>query len=253
MGPIKVLVIDSDIAFINELKKYFNNTDINIIYEAFNGIDALNIIHNNSDFDIIVMDIIISNKDGIEVLEEINRLELDKKIIIETSCNSCEMIRKVSELGIDYFLLKPFEYSSLENKILSCFKKKNNMVIDVYRNNIKIALTKLLHELGVPSNVKGYQYIKESIMLVYDNKELENEITKELYPAIARLFSTTVSCVEKSIRHAIDISWNRGNLDVIDDIFGHSIDIEKCKPTNSQFIITIADMLRMDYYKNMEV
>jgi two-component system response regulator (stage 0 sporulation protein A) len=116
-----------------------------------------------------------------------------------------------------------------------------------------VSLTNILHELGVPSNIKGYQYIKESILLLYDNPCLKNAITKELYPKVAYIFSTTISCVERSIRHAIDVSWNRGNLEFIDEVFGHSLDIEKCKPTNSEFLITIADLLIMRYYDDIEV
>ena len=119
----------------------------------------------------------------------------------------------------------------------------------MYHNNLQISVTKILHELGVPSHIKGYQYIREGIMLIYDKPEFIGSITKELYPDIAKTYTTTVSRVERAIRHAIEVSWNRGNWDLMEDIFGHSVDIDKAKPTNSEFIVTIADKLRMDYCK----
>ena len=119
--------------------------------------------------------------------------------------------------------------------------------IDIYNNNLQISITKTLHDLGVPSHVKGYQYIREGIILVYNNPTIIGGITKELYPAIARKFNSTTSRVERAIRHAIEISWNRANWDLMEELFGYSVDIDKAKPTNSEFIVTIADKLRLEY------
>ena len=179
------------------------------------------------------------------------KLGINKNIIVISSYNTDEMIRKVSEYGISYFMLKPFELSDLERKIENIFKINNeNKTLDIYHNNLQISVTKILHELGVPSHIKGYQYIREGIMLIYDNPEYIGGITKVLYPNIARVFQTTVSRVERAIRHAIEVSWNRGNWDLMEEIFGHSVDIDKAKPTNSEFIVTVADKLRLDYCKN---
>jgi len=253
MKNIKVLVIDSNVSFVNDIKKYFSDhANINICLEAYDGANGLKLIKEcQSDYDVVVLDLVLPVKDGLELLEEMRTMELDKKIIVATSCNSDEMIRKVAEIGIDYFLLKPFDFVNLEKKILSCFKSSsNNKIIDVFRNNLQVSVTKILHELGVPSHIKGYQYIREGIMLIYENPGFIGGITKELYPDIARCFSTTVSRVERAIRHAIEVSWNRGNWDLMEEIFGHSVDIDKAKPTNSEFIVTIADKLRLDYCKN---
>ena len=112
-----------------------------------------------------------------------------------------------------------------------------------------MSITKILHDLGVPSHIKGYQYIKEGIMLIYENPRMIGGITKELYPEIANKYNTTVSRVERAIRHAIEVSWNRGDWDLMDEIFGHSVDVDKAKPTNSEFIVTVADKLRLEYKK----
>ena len=106
----------------------------------------------------------------------------------------------------------------------------------------------MLHDLGMPSNIKGYQYVREAISMVYTNPDIVGGITKELYPELASKFDTTVSRVERAIRHAIEVSWNRGDWDLMEEVFGHSVDIDKAKPTNSEFIVTIADKLKLEQY-----
>ena len=173
-------------------------------------------------------------------------------IIVLTSYNSQDMIRRVSALGIDYYMLKPFDFKELEKRILELTNDRyyDNRFIDIYHNNLQISITKILHQLGVPSHIKGYQYIREGISILYDDPSIIGGITKELYPMIARKFDTTVSRVERAIRHAIEVSWNRGSWDLMEEIFGHSVDIDKAKPTNSEFIVTIADKLRLEFQKN---
>lgn len=146
-------------------------------------------------------------------------------------------------------MLKPFELSELERKILECTNeiKSSSKTLDLYHNNLQIAVTNILHELGVPSHIKGYSYIREGILEIFFDSNMIGGITKELYPKIAKEFNTTVSRVERAIRHAIEVSWNRGNWDLMQDIFGYSVDIDKAKPTNSEFIVTVADKLRLEY------
>ena len=148
--------------------------------------------------------------------------------------------------------MKPFELSDLERRLEECQEDNNyrNTSIDIYHNNLQISITKILHELGIPSHIKGYQYIREGISIIYDNPDVIGGITKELYPSIASKFDTTVSRVERAIRHAIEVSWNRGDWDLMEDIFGHSVDIDKAKPTNSEFIVTVADKLRLEFQRN---
>ena len=157
----------------------------------------------------------------------------------------------MADFGVNYFILKPFELSDLEKRIIECMKvkevSKNN--IDFYNSNLQVSITKILHSVGIPSHIKGYQYIREGIGIIFERPETIGGITKELYPELANKFDTTVSRVERAIRHAIEVSWNRGDWDLMEDIFGHSVDIDKAKPTNSEFIVTIADKLRLDFYK----
>ena len=252
MNNIKVLVVDDNVELVNMVKEYFSDhAKINVCLEAYDGQQALKLIKDcQSDYDVVIMDLVMPKKDGLDVLEEMKKNNINKKVIVITSYNSDEMVRKASEYGINYFMLKPFELSDLERRIENCFETKSSKTIDIFHNNLQISVSKILHELGVPSHIKGYQYIREGILLIYDNPDFIGGITKELYPDIARTFSTTVSRVERAIRHAIEVSWNRGNWDLMEEIFGHSVDIDKAKPTNSEFIVTVADKLRLDYCKN---
>ena len=253
MSKTRVLVIDDNRNLIMMIKEYFkDNADISIMLEANDGNEGIRLIEKKkNEFDLILLDLIMPGKDGISVLEYLNESKINKKVIVLTSYNTQEIIRKVAEMGVNYFMLKPFELSDLEKKIISVMDDENygGESIDLFHNNLQISITKTLHELGVPSHIKGYQYIREGISLVYQNPEIVGGITKELYPEIAKRYKTTVSRVERAIRHAIEVSWNRGNWQLMEDIFGHSVDIDKAKPTNSEFIVTIADKLRLEYNK----
>ena len=189
------------------------------------------------------------NKDGLGVLKELKALDMHPNIIVATSYNAPDTIRKVSEYGVNYYILKPFSIAELEDKILDTFKTSEKKTINLLNNNLQISISRMLHELGMPSHIKGYQYIREAISMVYDNPEIVGGITKELYPELATKFDTTVSRVERAIRHAIEVSWNRGDWDLMEDVFGHSVDIDKAKPTNSEFIVTVADKLRLEFVK----
>ncbi|MCI8568793.1 MAG: sporulation transcription factor Spo0A [Bacilli bacterium] len=253
MGKTRLMIIDDNQNLINLIKEYFaNSSNISVTLEAKDGAEGINLIDKKTEeFDIILLDLVMPNKDGVAVLKHINKNKINKKVIVLTSYNTQDMIRKVSELGASYFMLKPFELSYLEEKINDVAYNRNGTgeSIDLFHNNLQISITKTLHELGVPSHIKGYQYIREGITLVYKRPEIVGGITKELYPEIARKFDSTVSRVERAIRHAIEVSWNRGNWELMEDIFGHSVDIDKAKPTNSEFIVTIADKLRLEFSK----
>lgn len=251
MKKISVLMIDDNKQLVDMVKEYFSShAVISLDLVANDGVEGLEVINNHlGEFDLILLDLIMPKKDGISVLEEIKDKKEIPKIIVLTSYNTPEIIRKVSSLGVNYFMLKPFELPELERKILECTNeiKTSAKTLDLYHNNLQIAITNVLHELGVPSHIKGYAYIRQSIIEVFFHPDVIGGITKELYPKIAEEFNTTVSRVERAIRHAIEVSWNRGNWDLMQEIFGYSVDIDKAKPTNSEFIVTVADKLRLEY------
>lgn len=251
MEKTRVLMIDDNESLVNMVKEYFSaSSTIEVSLSCKDGNEGLNAIINEQDkYDVILLDLVMPNKDGLYVLDELNKRGIEKNIIVETSYNEQKVIRKVSEYGVNYYVLKPFSLSDLELKILEISSKKEGKIIDLYHNNLQISITKMLHELGMPSHIKGYQYIREGIILLYNDPKMIGGITKELYPELAERFNTTVSRVERAIRHAIEVSWNRGNWDYMEELFGHSVDIDKAKPTNSEFIVTVADKLRLEIAK----
>lgn len=251
MKKIRVLMIDDNVALTEMVREYFkDNKRIEIVDSYDNGADGIRaIIEKENTYDIILLDLIMPKKDGVAVLEGLKEKNITRNIIVETSYNSPEVIRNVSEYGVNYYILKPFELDDLENRILDVFKQLDRKSINLVRNNLEISVTHMLHELGMPSHIKGYQYVRDGIVMIYNNPDIVGGITKELYPDVASKYNTTVSRVERAIRHAIEVSWNRGNWELMEEVFGHSVDIDKAKPTNSEFIVTIADKLRLEFMK----
>ena len=245
----RLLVVDDNKSIVEMVKDYFeDNKNIEVTLEAGDGEEALDLILNKEkDYDVVLLDLIMPKKDGLYVLEKLKQKGVSKNIIVVTSYNEQETIRKVSEYGVRYFVLKPFDFESLEKKIIDITKINEGGIINLKGKELKIYITKILHELGIPSHIKGYQYIRDSIFMIYENPDLIGGITKELYPDIAKKYNTTMSRVERAIRHAIEVSWNRGDWDLMEDIFGHSVDIDKAKPTNSEFIVTVADKMRLEF------
>ena len=251
-NTIKVLMVDDNVSLVEMIKEYFKNSDkIKIALEAYDGKEGIEVIESKqNEYDIIVLDLIMPKKDGMYVLEEMKKRKIDRKVIVATSYNAQEVIREVSEYGVNYLILKPFDLEDLEKRIIeACSKQKESKTIDFETHSVQVSITKMLHELGIPSHIKGYQFLRDAINIVFDRPDVIGGITKELYPELAGKYDTTVSRVERAIRHAIEVSWNRGSWDMMEELFGHSVDIDKAKPTNSEFIVTLADKLRMDFHK----
>lgn len=249
---IKVLMIDDNVSLIQMVKEYFKDSSkIKVVLESYDGKDGIEVIDSKKDeYDVIVLDLIMPKKDGMYVLKEMRSRGIDKKVIVATSYNAGEVIREVAEYGVNYLILKPFDLEDLEKRIIEvCSKKKESKTIDFETHNLQVSITKMLHELGIPSHIKGYQFLRDAINIVFDRPDVIGGITKELYPELAGKYDTTVSRVERAIRHAIEVSWNRGSWDMMEELFGHSVDIDKAKPTNSEFIVTLADKLRMDFHR----
>lgn len=212
--------------------------------------------------DVVLLDIIMPKMDGLGVLEEVKKDEnLLKKpaFIILTAMGQEEVMEEALGLGANYVLLKPFDSNALVKKIRQIkngkiaanrkdfitLKEKTEEKDGDYR--LEIIVTNIIHEIGVPAHIKGYQYLRDSIIMSVNNMDILNSITKQLYPTIAKMHETTPSRVERAIRHAIEVAWNRGKMDTINELFGYSIQAGKGKPTNSEFIALIADKIRLEY------
>ena len=249
---IKLLMVDDNVNLVKMVSEYFKNKgNISLEFVAHDGKEGIELIEEKqNEFDVLLLDLIMPKKDGLYVLEEMKKRGINKNVIVETSYNTQEVIKQVSDYNVNYFILKPFELDDLENRIMGISKRKDDTkTLDFYHNNLQVSITKILHELGIPSHIKGYQYIREGVSIIFERPETIGGITKELYPELASKFDTTVSRVERAIRHAIEVSWNRGDWELMEEIFGHSVDIDKAKPTNSEFIVTVADKLRLEHYK----
>ena len=243
----RIMVVDDNKVMVEMLKEYFlESKTVEVVDEAYDGQEAWNKIKENS-YDCVLLDLIMPKKDGLFVLEQIKENKIKANVIVVTSYNEQETIRNVSEFGVRYFVLKPFDLKDLEKRIMEATRdRRENSVIGFGNNDAHIKVSKILHELGIPSHIKGYQYIRDAITMVYKDQNLIGGITKELYPEIGKKYNASVTRVERAIRHAIEVSWNRGDWDLMEEIFGHSVDIDRAKPTNSEFIVTIADKMRLD-------
>lgn len=244
---INVLMIDDNEYIVNKVKQYFSKHEvIDLVLTAVNGKDGLDLIINEKDkYDLILMDLIMPEIDGIAILEKMKENNIQKHVIILTSYKKEYTVKAVSEYNIDYYMLKPFNLESLEKRILEIMNVKERKVSDK-EMDLRIKISDMLHTLGVPSHIRGYQYIRDGIVMMYEEPDMLKGITKEIYPELALKYNTTTSRVERAIRHAIEVSWSRGDYQLMDKYFGNSIDYDKSKPTNAEFIITLTDRLRLD-------
>lgn len=244
---IKVLVVDDNEVSVSLMKNYFNNSEVTIMDVALNGLEAVNLLSDNN-YDVILLDLIMPVRDGFYVLDYLKDNKINIPVIVVSSYNESDTIRKVSEYGVKYYALKPFNLDDIKTRIIDLYNNKvnNESIIELSNKSLQIEVTNILHSLGIPSHIKGYQYIRSGILMVYENPSFIGSITKELYPGISNKFNTSIQRVERAIRHAIEVAWLRGDIDLMEEIFGHSVDIDRAKPTNSEFIVTIADKLRLD-------
>ncbi len=250
---VKVLLIDDNRDFCELVKEYINSQeDMEVIGVANNGMEGLDLIESKGP-DVVILDIIMPYLDGIGVLEELNKRGRDPemKIIMLTAFGHQEVTQRIVELGADYYILKPFDLEKLVDRIEQLISPVGQGGIDGplprrRGQDMDVRVTDIMHQIGIPAHIRGYMYLREAILMVIDKIELLGAVTKELYPQVAEKYNTTPSRVERAIRHAIEVSWERGNIKAIYNIFGSSVATESGKPTNSQFIAKIADKLRLE-------
>ncbi|AVX30472.1 sporulation transcription factor Spo0A [Carboxydocella sp. ULO1] len=247
---VKILLVDDNREFCDMLSKHLTrDEDFILVGVAHNGLEALELIQSEQP-DLIILDLIMPHLDGIGVLERMQTLDLPKrpKILMLTAFGQETVTQKAMQLGADYYLLKPFDFNVLSHRIRQMVD--TGYTIPAYTpvaktKNLDVLVTNIIHEMGVPAHIKGYQYLREAILMVVDHVHLLGAITKELYPAIAEKYNTTPSRVERAIRHAIELAWDRGNVEMMNKFFGYTVNNERGKPTNSEFIAMIADKLRI--------
>ena len=253
MEKVSVLIADDNKAFADNLFDYLKTKDdIASVNVAYDGEEAYGMITEMKP-DVVLLDIIMPKRDGISVMNRIANSHLAKKpMCIALSVTSSERIMNAcQDVGCDYFLLKPQTNDAIYDTIRSFGQKAGRTSFEVISKDdkkdydLEALVTDFIHELGVPAHIKGYQYVRTAIMMVVENMELLNYITKQLYPVIAKKYSTTSSRVERAIRHSIEVAWSRGRPETMNKIFGYTIDTGKGKPTNSEFIAMVADRIRL--------
>lgn len=249
-GKIKLLIADDNKEFCEVLKEYLSSQDdMSLVGVAYNGQDAYEQILAKQP-DVVILDVIMPHLDGIGVLEKMINMEHRPKVIMLTALGQESMTQKAVRLGADYYILKPFDLDVLSTRVRQLADVDDGAMprmhsLPIKSKNLDVEVTNIIHQMGVPAHIKGYQYLRDAIIFVIEDVGMLGAITKELYPAIATKYITTPSRVERAIRHAIELAWERGNVEMMTRFFGYTISVERGKPTNSEFIAMVSDRLRM--------
>jgi len=258
---IKIFIADDNAEFISTLVTYLDSQeDMEVIATAKDGLEASEkIVELNPD--VVILDVIMPQLDGLGVLEILNeKLENLPICIMLSAVGQDKVTSRAISLGAQYYVVKPFEMEVLVKRIRELVKNLPSDIISNKLNNIKnnyikassmessleAKVTNIIHDVGVPAHIKGYQYLREGIIMAVNDGDVINQITKQLYPDLAKKYKTTPSRVERAIRHAIEVAWNRGQIESVQSIFGYTVNSNRGKPTNSEFIAMIADKLRLE-------
>ena len=238
-----------------------SDEELNVVGTAKDGEEAYNVIKTKEP-DVVLLDIVMPKLDGLGVLDKVNRDKTLKKhptFIMISAIGQEKITEDAFHLGADYYIMKPFDNDMVIDRIKYVknhvnVKNMENRKVNAYEkaseadeHNLEADVTEIIHEIGVPAHIKGYQYLRDAIIMSVNDMEMLNSITKILYPTIAKKYQTTPSRVERAIRHAIEVAWSRGKMDTIDEMFGYTIHNGKGKPTNSEFIALITDRIRLEY------
>lgn len=262
MSKINVAIVDDNERMVNLLEDILKeDADIEVVGKSENGIDALDMIKEKKP-DVVLLDLIMPKLDGLGVMEKIRKdteIKKNPSFIVITAIGQEGITENAFELGANYYIMKPFDNNMILSRIKQIKGDSHTKLIDNHRvsayenkstymeRNLESDVTNIIHEIGVPAHIKGYQYLRDAIMMSVNDAEMLNSITKLLYPSIAKRHKTTPSRVERAIRHAIEVAWSRGKMDTIDELFGYTVSNGKGKPTNSEFVALIADKIRLEY------
>lgn len=262
MEKLNVAIADDNEKMVEVLSRIIDqDEDLKLVGKAHNGEEICNIIREKEP-DVVVLDVIMPKMDGLTVMEQCSHDQTVRKqpaFIVISAVGQERITEDAFNLGASYYMLKPFDNQVLLNRIKHIRKSSIKRFREPVRqavhedpapygkHNLEADVTNIIHEIGVPAHIKGYQYLRDAIILSVNDMEMLNSITKVLYPTIAKKHQTTPSRVERAIRHAIEVAWSRGKMDTIDALFGYTVSTGKGKPTNSEFIALIADKIRLEY------
>lgn len=259
---IRVLVADDNQDMASLLREYLSNDqDIEVVGVARNGLETIELIRSREP-DLLLLDIIMPQLDGLGVLESMKSIEKRPRIIVYSAISQDNITNTAISLGADYYMVKDIDLKLLKARIKQLFQRSGHEPREgglheesgtvagagqrEGKKDLVTEVSNIIQELGIPPHIKGYQYLREAVILVVEEVDLLSAVTKELYPSIAKKFNTTSSRVERAIRHAIEVAWARGQLEGMTKIPGINLSIEKAKPTNSEFIAVISEHLRLE-------
>lgn len=249
MNKVNVAIADDNEIMLQILKDIIiDDKELELVGTAKDGEEAYNLIRKKTP-DVMLLDIVMPKLDGLGVLDKVYQDKSIRKppaFLMVSAVGQEKITEEAFQKGADYFIMKPFEKNNVLYQIKKLKKQKNEKNNKVHQiKSLENQVTDIIHEVGVPAHIKGYQYLREGIIMSVNDMEMLNSITKILYPGIAKKFQTTPSRVERAIRHAIEVAWSRGKMDTIDELFGYTINNGKGKPTNSEFIAMITDKIRL--------
>ena len=245
------MLADDNQSILRLLTDYFSRkADIEVVATVSDGTEIADAVRESRP-NILVMDIIMPRRDGFMALEELSEMEeeLRPKVIVLTGLARDDFIMRAIQLGASYYMVKPFDMHLLYNRILEIAGEPVAVAADsapdgsAPEESADQRITNLFLTLGIPAHIKGYQYLREAVLMVLDNRDVINRITKELYPGIARRFDTSASKVERAMRHAIEVAWSRGRLDTVNHMYGYKVFDAMDKPTNGEFISCVAEKI----------
>ena len=254
---IKVLIADENNDFRHAIRENLIRAGIDVVDETDSGFDVLTKIKRSTP-DVVIIDVWLPSLDAVQVIKKSKTLFQNPAnipdFIVISYCSNPNIFAEAIEAGAAYCMGKPFEYATLIERIARIYKNRQSAYKNQIMNGIQYAqepsdlesqVTEIIHRIGVPAHIKGYQYLRTAIMMTIEDNDLINAVTKVLYPAVAKKYQTTSSRVELAIRHAIEVAWDRGDIDTLNAFFGYTIQNERGKPTNSEFIAMIADNMRL--------
>ncbi len=249
---LKIVIADDSTELGQNCAKALKGYGMEVVLCQKDGQQVLNAVKSQKP-DVVLADVFMPNLDIIGVLKGLSTMDGKERpmVMAMSSFDNPRLEKETLDAGASYYFLKPFDINTMAERIIQLSGWKNEISPVVVKDNVvtdpelELMVTEIIHQIGVPAHIKGYHYLREAIILSVKNSDIINSVTKLLYPTVAKAYNTTSSRVERAIRHAIEVAWDRGDIDVLNSYFGYTIQNDRGKPTNSEFIAMISDKLRL--------
>jgi len=245
----RIIVADTGVEYRKNLIRSLSDEDLQVVGETGDGPELLRLVKELQP-DALVMEMVLTGMDGLDVLDELSKMKVRPKVLILSGYIKGSMVEVAAARGADFFVTKPCRMSAVGERLRQLMASAEVEPEPEESLSLEAQVTAIIHEVGVPAHIKGYQYLREAIIIAVNDMDVINAVTKVLYPEVAKRFSTTPSRVERAVRHAIEVAWDRGDLETLQKYFGYTVSNTKGKPTNSEFVAMIADRIRLARKKN---